>query len=141
MQYWLLKTEPDGFSWDQLVDAGIAGEVWDGIRNHQAAAYLRQMHAGDRAFIYHTGNERRIVGIAEITRGAHPDPSDTSGRFVAVVVRALEALAQPVSLADIRAEPELAELKLLRQSRLSVTPVSAAEWRTLSKLAKARPRS
>ena len=141
MQYWLLKTEPDGFSWDQLVDAGIAGEGWDGIRNHQAAAYLRQMHAGDRAFIYHTGNERRIVGIAEITRGAHPDPSDTSGRFVAVVVRALEALAQPVSLADIRAEPELAELKLLRQSRLSVTPVSAAEWRTLSKLAKARPRS
>ena len=140
MQYWLLKTEPDSFPWSALVEAGRAGEVWDGIRNHQAAGYLRRMQAGDRAFIYHTGSERRIVGIAEIVRSARPDPGDTSGRFVAVVVRALEALAQPVSLAEIRTEPKLAELMLLRQSRLSVTPVSAAEWRTLNAMAKARPR-
>jgi predicted RNA-binding protein with PUA-like domain len=136
MHYWLLKTEPDEFSWTRQVELGREGGIWDGVRNHQAARYLREMAEGDRAFFYHTGNERRIVGIVEIVRSAFPDPTDPSGRFVSVLTRAVEDLPRPVTLAEIRAEPALADFLLVRQSRLSVMPVSAAHWRRILALAK-----
>ncbi|MGE0484404.1 MAG: EVE domain-containing protein [Gammaproteobacteria bacterium] len=137
MHHWLLKTEPDEFSWDDLCARGAAGEPWTGVRNHQAAKFLRQMAVGDSAYVYHTGNERRLVGVAEIVRAHYPDPGDASGRFVAVDVRAVAALAAPVTLAAIKAEPALADFLLVRQSRLSVMPVTAAERRVLERLARA----
>lgn len=135
MHYWLLKTEPEEFSWADLVAAGARGETWDGVRNHQAAGFLRQMKRGDRAFIYHTGKERRLVGIGEICRASYPDPGDPEGRFVAVTVRARDALAEPVSLAAIKAHPAFADFLLVRQSRLSVMPVTDAEWALLLAMA------
>ncbi len=137
MHYWLLKTEPDEFSWADLAARGAAGEPWTGIRNHQAAGFLRAMAVGDRAYVYHTGGERRIVGLAEITRAHYPDPGDASGRFVAVDVRALAPLAVPVDLAAIKREPALADFLLVRQGRLSVMPVGAAERRAIERLARA----
>lgn len=136
MAYWLLKTEPNEFSWDQLHACGARGEIWDGIRNHQAANYLRQMCKGDQAFIYHTGKEKRIVGIGEVLGAAFVDEKDQSGRFVAVKVRADKALAAPVSLATIKATPSLAQFVLLRQGRLSVMPVTSAEWQDILRLSR-----
>lgn len=135
MHYWLLKTEPEDFSWDALVAAGRKGETWDGIRNHQAAASLRAMQVGDLAFIYHTGKERRIVGVAEVSRAAFPDPKDDSGRFVAVTVRAREALPRPVGLDTLKGDPAFADFVLLRQSRLSAMPVTTAQWKAVLALA------
>ena len=128
MPHWLLKTEPDEFSWEQLCAAGARGEIWNGIRNHQAAGYLRQMHAGDHVFIYHTGKEKRIVGIGEVLAESFPDLEDPSGRFVAVTVGAVEALSRPVTLTAIKSAPALADFVLLRQARLSVMPVTQAQW-------------
>ena len=128
MTYWLLKTEPDEFSWDQLCAAGAHGEIWNGIRNHQAAGYLRQMRAGDQVFIYHTGKEKRIVGIGEVLGESFPDVEDPSGRVVAVSVRAVEALSRPVTLTAIKSAPTLADFVLLRQGRLSVMPVTPQQW-------------
>ena len=136
MAYWLLKTEPDEFSWQQLSACGARGEIWDGIRNHQAANYLRQMGKGDRAFIYHTGKEKRIVGIGEVLGAAFLDEQDESGRFVAVKVRAAKALATPVTLATSKATPSLAQFVLLRQGRLSVLPVTSAEWQEILRLSR-----
>ncbi len=136
MTYWLLKTEPEEFSWQQLCASGARGETWNGIRNHQAAGYLRQMRAGDRAFIYHTGKEKCVVGIGEVLGECFPDLDDSSGRFVAVTVRACEPLARPVTLAAIKALPALADFVLLRQGRLSVMPVTPMQWRTILALAK-----
>jgi predicted RNA-binding protein with PUA-like domain len=136
MHHWLLKTEPDEFSFDDLVRRGAAGEPWTGVRNHQAANFLRQMAVGDRAYVYHTGNERRLVGVAEVIRAHYPDPGDASGRFVAVDVRALEPLPAAVPLAAIKAAPALADFLLVRQSRLSVMPVTAAERRVIERLAR-----
>lgn len=135
MQYWLLKTEPDEFSWTDLCAAGKRGETWDGIRNHQAAGFLRQMRRRDQAFIYHTGKERRIVGIGEIVGEHVPDPGDESGRFIAVRVRALAPLAHPVTLDEMKADPLFAACLLLRQSRLSAMPMGAAEWQRVLALA------
>lgn len=137
MNFWLLKTEPDEFSWADLVSRGARGEAWNGVRNHQAAGFLRAMRRGDQAFVYHTGKERRVIGIAEVVGESFPDPDDASGRFVAVTVRAREALAQPVPLAAIKAVPALADCPLVRQSRLSVMPITAAEWRRVLALAAA----
>ena len=134
MTYWLLKTEPDEFSWEQLCAAGTRGELWNGIRNHQAAGYLRQMRAGDHVFIYHTGKEKRIVGIGEVLGASFPDVEDPSGRFVAVIVRAVEALSMPVTLTAIKAAPALADFVLLRQGRLSVMPVTQAQWHEVLRL-------
>ena len=137
MHYWLLKTEPDEFSWDDLCARGAAGEPWTGVRNHQAAKFLREMAVGDRAYVYHTGRERRLVGVAEVIRAHYPDPDDPDGRFVAVDVCARDALPVPVTLAAIKAEAALADFLLVRQSRLSVMPVSAAERRVIERLAHA----
>ncbi|MCS7171969.1 MAG: EVE domain-containing protein [Armatimonadetes bacterium] len=124
MAYWLLKSEPETWSWEDQLRAGV--EVWDGVRNPQAQRHLRSMRRGDLAFFYHTGTERRVVGIVEVVREAYPDPSDP-GRVV-VEVRAVRPLARPVTLAQIRADPQLQHLLLLRQPRLSVIPVDPVSW-------------
>jgi predicted RNA-binding protein with PUA-like domain len=126
MAFWLVKSEPGTWSWDDQVRAGI--QAWDGVRNAQAAANLKAMAVGDRAFFYHSVAEKRIVGVVEVTRTAYPDPTDPTGRWVVVDLRAVAPLPRPVSLADIKADSGLAHLALVRQSRLSVSPVDAAAW-------------
>jgi predicted RNA-binding protein with PUA-like domain len=133
VQYWLLKSEPSVYSWDQLVKDGRTN--WNGVRNHQAAINLKAMKKGDHAFFYHSGDERSIVGVCEILREAYPDPSDPAGRFVMVDVKALRPVKEPVTLTAIKADPKLGEMKLVKQGRLSVTPVAAAEWRIVAKMA------
>lgn len=134
MAYWLVKSEPGAWSWDDQLKAPSTG--WDGVRNYQAANNMKAMQIGDRAFFYHSVNEKRIVGIVEVTREYHPDPTDASGRFGMVEVTALKPVEKPVSLAEIKAEEKLADLALVRQSRLSVLPVSAAHWKILCKMAR-----
>lgn len=129
--YWLMKTEPGAWSWDDQVAAGDAGAEWDGVRNHQAAANLAAMRIGDRAFFYHSVKEKQIVGIVEVIREYYPDPSDPSGRFGMVDVRARRPMTRPVTLAAIKAEERLADLALIRQSRLSVLPVPEAHWQLI----------
>jgi predicted RNA-binding protein with PUA-like domain len=129
MPYWLMKSEPGTWSWDDQVRDGTA--EWDGVRNHQASNNLKAMRVGDRAFFYHSVNEKRIVGIVEVVREYYPDPSDASGRFGMVDVKAVEPLPRPVALKDIKADLRLAELPLLRQSRLSVMPIDEASWRII----------
>lgn len=133
MAYWLVKTEPDVFGWSEQVARGAKGEPWTGVRNHQAKNNLAAMAKGDQAFFYHTGDERRIVGVVEVVRAAYPDPSDPA--WVVVDVAARSALAHPLSLADIKADPALADMVLIRNSRLSVQPVTAAQWRRILVLA------
>jgi predicted RNA-binding protein with PUA-like domain len=136
MSTWLLKSEPSAYSWQDLVKEGRTH--WNGVRNHQAANNLKAMKRGDRAFFYHSGEERAIVGIAEIVKEAYPDPSDETGRFVMVDVKPLEPVATPVTLATIKADKRLAELALLRQGRLSVVPITAEEWRLLCRMGGAK---
>ena len=136
MAYWLVKSEPGTWSWDDQVRDGVA--EWDGVRNHQAALNLKTMKVGDRAFFYHSVNEKQIVGIVEIVKEAYPDPSDPAGRFVMVDVKALRPFKQPVTLAQIKAEPRLSQLALVRQSRLSVLPVGKEEWKLICSMGKTR---
>jgi predicted RNA-binding protein with PUA-like domain len=135
MSYWLLKTEPETFSWDDQLKRGGKGEPWTGVRNFTARAHLKDMKKGDRAFFYHTGDEKQVVGIVEVIRESYPDASDPKGVFVAVDVKAMEALPKPVTLADIKAEPRLKEMALVKYSRLSVQPVTAAEWKIVCHMA------
>ncbi len=132
MAYWLLKSEPGEWSWDDQVKDGTA--EWDGVRNHQAANNLKAMKAGDRGFFYHSGAERRVVGIVEVTREYYPDPTDASGRFGMVDVKAIGPLASPVTLAQIKDDERLGHLALVRQSRLSVVPVDAEAWRLICRM-------
>ena len=129
MAFWLLKTEPETWSWDQQQKKGAKGEPWSGVRNHQAAANMKAMKPGDRAFFYHSGEERRIVGIVEMTGTYRPDPTDESGRFGLVIVKAERALPELVTLAAVKASPKLRDMVLVKNSRLSVQPVTAAEWK------------
>jgi len=133
MSYWLLKSEPSSYSWDQLVKDGRTN--WNGVRNFQAAKNLKSMKRGDQAFFYHSGEDRAIVGTCEIVKEAYPDPTDPEGRFVMVDVKAMKPVKSPVTLAAIKAEPKLKDLALVRQSRLSVVPVADAEWKLLAKMA------
>jgi predicted RNA-binding protein with PUA-like domain len=132
MAYWLLKSEPGTWSWDDQVKAGSA--EWDGVRNYQAANNMKAMALGDLCFFYHSVKEKQIVGIVEVARLYYPDPTDASGRFGMVDVKAVKAMKRPVSLMEIKAEPRLAKLALVRQSRLSVVPVNAAEWDLICKM-------
>ena len=134
MAYWLLKTEPGAWSWDDQVKAGSA--EWDGVRNYQAANNMRAMALGDLCFFYHSVTEKQVVGIVEVVRLYYPDPSDASGRFGMVDVKAVKAMERPVTLTEIKAEPKLANLALVRQSRLSVVPVNAAEWKLICRMGK-----
>ena len=129
MAYWLLKTEPETFSWDDQVKRGAKGEPWTGVRNFTARRHLKEMKTGELAFFYHTGDEKQVVGIVEVIRESYRDPTDEKGVFVAVDVKAIKPLPQPVTLAAIKAEPRLKDMALVKYSRLSVQPVTAAEWK------------
>jgi predicted RNA-binding protein with PUA-like domain len=129
VSYWLVKSEPDSWSWQQQVEAGAKGTAWTGVRNHTAKANLQAMKKGDRAFFYHSNVGKEIVGVAEVVREHFPDPTDKTKMFVAVDLKAVAPLPKPVTLAAIKAEPKLAEMALVKQSRLSVQPVTAAEWK------------
>ena len=129
MAYWLLKSEPESFSWADQVARGPKGEPWTGVRNHQAKNFLKQMAIGDLAFFYHTGDEKQIVGLVEVIQTAYPDPTDPT--WFAVDVMAREPLTKPISLATIKADPNLADIALVKSPRLSVQPVSEAHWQYL----------
>ena len=131
MNYWLMKSEPSTWSWDDQLARGEDGEGWDGVRNHQASNNMKAMEIGDLAFFYHSVKEKQLVGIVAVCELYHPDPTDASGRFGMVTVKAVASMARPVTLAEIKADERLAEMALVRQSRLSVTPVSAAQWAIL----------
>ena len=132
MAHWLLKSEPSSYSWDQLVKEKRT--AWTGVRNFTAMANLKAMKAGDRCFFYHSGEGKEIVGIAEVVKTAYPDPTDKEGKAVAVDVKAVEPVKQPVTLAAIKATPAFKEFKLVRQSRLSVVPVSDEHWKLILKM-------
>lgn len=135
MAYWLFKSEPGTWSWNDQVAAGESGAEWDGVRNYQAANNMKAMVVGDRGFFYHSVNEKQVVGVVEVSREYYPDPTDPSGRFGMVDVRAIKAVGAPVTLAAIKAEPALADLALVRQSRLSVVPVGDHEWQIICTMA------
>ncbi|GBQ37287.1 EVE domain-containing protein [Gluconacetobacter azotocaptans] len=132
MAYWLVKSEPDAFSWDEQVAHGV--EPWTGVRNHQAKRNMMTMKRGDLAFFYHSNIGKEIVGVVEIVREAYPDPTAESGGWICVDVRAVGPMPRPVTLAAIKADPALADLALVRQSRLSVVPVSDAHWAHLCRM-------
>ena len=135
MAYWLVKTEPSAWSWDDQVKAGGKGEPWTGVRNHTAKQNLMKMKLGDRALFYHSVDEKRIVGIVEVVREAYPDPTAKSGEpWVVVDFKAIAPLPRPVALADIKAEPRLKDMALVKLSRLSVQPVTAAEWALVTRM-------
>ncbi|MEJ8574864.1 EVE domain-containing protein [Microbaculum marinum] len=134
MAYWLFKSEPNTWSWDDQVKKGRTGEEWDGVRNYQARNFMREMKKGDLGFFYHSVNEKRIVGIVEVVAEAHPDSRDGSGTWECVDIAAVEPVPNPVSLDDIKAEPKLADMVLVNNSRLSVQPVTAAEWKQIRKM-------
>lgn len=131
MTYWLFKTEPATWSWEQQKSRGKKGELWNGVRNHQAANNMKAMQRGNLGFFYHSGDERRIMGIVEVIREYHPDPTDQSERFGMVDVKAVDDFRIPVTLAEIRADPRLANMVLVKNSRLSVQPVTAGEWQII----------
>jgi predicted RNA-binding protein with PUA-like domain len=137
MSHWLVKSEPGAWSWaDQLRDQVTA---WTGVRNHQAAKYLKTMRLGDTVFFYHSVEEKRIVGLVEVVREAYPDPTAEDGRWVCVDLKAVVPVARPVSLAEIKGDPRLAELPLIRQSRLSVMPIDDDSWTILCGLTGVSP--
>lgn len=139
MAYWLMKSEPSAWSWADQVAAGEKGAEWDGVRNYQASNNLQAMQCGDRAFFYHSVKEKQIVGIVEVIRTYYPDPTDPKERFGMVDVKAVQPMTVPVSLQQIKQEPALSELALLKQSRLSVMPINKDEWRHICRMGKTKP--
>ncbi len=137
MTYWLIKSDPESWSWNDQVTAGRTH--WDGVRNAQASNYLKAMRLGDRALFYHSGDERRIVGIVEVVQEYYPDPADPDGRFGMVDVATVAPLATPVSLAAIKADDRLNHLLLVRQSRLSVMPIDEEAWTVLCQMGGLKP--
>ena len=132
MAYWLMKSEPESYSWADLLRDG--GTEWDGVRTNAARLHLKAMKPGDEAFLYHSMSDKAVVGIMKITRGAQPDPKDPD--WVSVRVEPVKPLPRPVTLAEIKAEPRLSKMELIRQSRLSVAPVRADEWKVVLELAR-----
>ena len=132
MAKWLVKSEPDAFSWDQQVANGV--EPWTGVRNHMAKNNLKAMKKGDRAFFYHSNIGKEVVGVVEVVREAYQDPTDETGTWVCVDMKAVAPVPKPVTLAAMKAEPKLAEIALIRMSRLSVMPVSDAHWAIIAKM-------
>lgn len=131
MAYWLMKSEPESYGWADLVRDG--GTEWDGVRNNAARLHLKAMKTGDEAFFYHSMSDKAVVGIMRVARAAQPDPKDTD--WVSVRVEPVRLLARPVTLAEIKAEPRLSKMELIRQSRLSVAPVGEEEWNVILKMA------
>lgn len=134
MKYWLIKSEPNSWSWQDQLDAGEKGTFWDGVRNYQASNNMKAMKIGDQCFFYHSVKKKQIVGIVEVIREYYPDHTDPKGRFGMVDVKAVKAVPEPVTLAAIKAEPKLESLALIRQSRLSVVPIDAPSWKYISKM-------
>ena len=139
MATWLLKTEPEEFSWDDQVKRGAKGEAWTGVRNFTARRHLKEMKKGEHAFFYHTGDEKQVVGIVEVIKEAYPDPTDEKGVFKTLDVKAVKPVTKPVTLAAIKAEPRLKEMALVKYSRLSVQPVSAGEWKIVCHMGGLKP--
>jgi predicted RNA-binding protein with PUA-like domain len=135
MNYWLVKSEPSAWSWDQQKKKAAKGEPWSGVRNHQAANNMKAMAKGDLGFFYHSGEERRVVGVVKVVAEAHADSTDGTGAWECVDVAAVADLPRPVTLAEIKANKELKDMVLVKNSRLSVQPVSAKEWSIISRLA------
>lgn len=133
MACWLVKSEPETYAWADLAREGRT--VWDGVRNNAAALHLKAMTVGDEVLFYHSGADKAVVAVAKVAREAFPDASDPAGRFVAVELAPVRTLARPVTLATMKAEPTLAAMAMIRQSRLSVSPVTAAEWAAILSLA------
>jgi len=134
MQYWLIKSDPQDWSWDDQWKAKDKRTHWDGVRNHQASNFMRKMQRGDRALFYHSGEQRRVVGVVEIVKACYADPSDETGKFGMVDVKAIEAMPEPVTLKQIKAEETLKDLLLVRNSRLSVMPIDATSWKRICKM-------
>ena len=134
MPHWLYKSEPSSWSWNDQVAAGKAGTAWTGVRNHLAKKHLQAMKAGDLGFFYHSNEGKAVVGIVEVIREYYPDHTDPTGRFGMVDLKAVEPLGEPVTLEAIKSQPELAEMALIKNSRLSVQPVTAEEWRVVRKM-------
>jgi predicted RNA-binding protein with PUA-like domain len=141
MAYWLFKSEPDVFSFDDLVKKGAAGQEWDGVRNYQARNNMRAMQLGDRGFFYHSNEGKEIVGIVEVVKLAHPDSTDDSGRWECVDLRAVRPVPKPYSLEVAKAEPRLEGMALVSNSRLSVQPVTEGEWKLICELGGLDPAS
>ncbi|ETX12754.1 ubiquinol-cytochrome C reductase [Roseivivax halodurans JCM 10272] len=135
MRYWLFKSEPSTWGWDDQVAKGDAGEEWDGVRNYQARNFMREMSVGDRGFFYHSQKERAVVGIVEVIAEAHPDSTTDDERWECVDIKAVQPARVPVSLDDIKAEPSLSDMVLVKNSRLSVQPVTEEEWRIVCGMA------
>lgn len=134
MAYWLFKTEAETFSWEMQKKKGAKGEPWSGVRNWTAAGNMKAMKKGDLGFFYHTGDEKRIVGIVEVIGEYRPDPTDEAGKFGLVVVKAVKDMPKPVTLAEVKATPKLAEMSLVKSFRLSVQPVRDAEWKLICQM-------
>lgn len=133
MAYWLVKSEPDTWSWESHVKKGA--DSWTGVRNHQAKAHMKAMKKGDRVFYYHSGDGKEIVGVSEVVKEAYADPTDKTGAFVCVDLKAVEPVKAPVTLGAIKADKALANMVLVKNSRLSVQPVTADEWKLIRKMA------
>lgn len=134
MRYWLFKSEPDTWGWKDQVAKGDAGEEWDGVRNYQARNFMREMALGDRGFFYHSQSDKAVVGIVEVCAEAHPDSTTDDDRWDCVDIKAVAPLARPVTLQEIKDDPRLSEMVLVKNSRLSVQPVTPEEWRIVCEL-------
>jgi predicted RNA-binding protein with PUA-like domain len=135
MAHWLLKTEPEEFSWDAQVKSGAKGEAWSGVRNFTARRHLNEMKKGDTFFFYHTGDEKQVVGIGEVIKEAYADPTAKAGEpWVAVTTKSVEPFPKPVTLAAIKAEAKLKDMALVKYARLSVQPVTAEQWKIVCKM-------
>ena len=134
MAYWLLKSEPETWSYEDQKKKGAKGDAWTGVRNFTARRHLKEMKKGDRAFFYHTGDAKEVVGIVEILREAYPDPTAKGEPWVVVDVKTVEALPKPVTLAAIKQEPKLKDMALVKYARLSVQPVTEAQWKLICKM-------
>ncbi|SNZ19847.1 EVE domain-containing protein [Cohaesibacter gelatinilyticus] len=135
MAYWLFKSEPNTWGWDQQLAKGEEGEQWDGVRNYQARNNMQKMKLGDRGFFYHSINEKSIVGVVEVCAEAHPDTTDDTGKWHCVDIKAIKSVVNPVTLDDCKAHPDLANMILVNNSRLSVQPVSEEEWAIVCQMA------
>lgn len=139
MAYWLFKSEPSTWSWDNQVAKGDAGEEWDGVRNYQARNFMREMKIGDRGFFYHSQKEKSVVGIVEVCAESHPDSTTDDERWDCVDIKAVRAFSEPVTLDQIKADERLGDMVLVKNSRLSVQPVTEAEWQVVCALGKTDP--
>lgn len=135
MNYWLFKSEPSAWSWADQVNKGNIGEGWDGVRNYQASNNMKKMKNGDLGFFYHSVKEKKIIGIIEVIKEYHPDPTDTSNKFGMVVVKAVKTLKKSVGLQDIKKNNSLSDFIMLKQNRLSVLPVTSFQWKVICEMA------